>query len=623
MYGQDDNRNITVPSPTYQNPFRTPVQSETDGQEFTSDLSLEEKGFEVSSPSLPCVSVDNDIGPYNNEVLSQSLSFAQEFSRYPPLTNETPKEEYHGHTSSLNKVAILKQIYDTVTGVFRLKETEEKGKADESIDIFSTSEFSSDHIRHVDELDDYLGWGRFCDIMFLIFLMLGITLLFIVFPVLTFSGNDPFDPSNRVTNSKPLTDHLFGNLRYLRTSLIDKDTPVNAYEKIGANGKKYKLVFSDEFNDEGRSFYPGDDQYWEAVNLHYAATNDLEWYDPDAATTENGTLVITMGCTLKSQLKLSFRYASGGIFEVSASLAGTGKSAGFWPGLWTLGNLGRPGYLATTEGVWPYSYNECDSGITPNQSTPDGLSYLPGQKLSSCACPGEDHPSLGKGRGAPEIDALEGSNTKLHDDDPDEIGVACQSGQFAPFDLYYYPDYRFIAIHNESVTCMNTYTGGPFQEALSGVTVLNPEWYDRKGFQTYGFDYMPGTSDGYISWFIGKNKTWTMTGQAVKSNGNIGPRIISEEPMSIILNLAISKNWAYYYFHRLQFPAKLYIDYVRIYQDPEHTNMHVTCDPPGYPTTKYIAAHPKAYLNPNATSWEGAGYRWPKNSLMHDCGTSS
>lgn len=32
------------------------------------------------------------------------------------------------------------------------------------------------------------------------------------------------------------------------------------------------LVFSDEFNQDGRTFYPGDDPYWEAVDLHYWGT---------------------------------------------------------------------------------------------------------------------------------------------------------------------------------------------------------------------------------------------------------------------------------------------------------------------------------------------------------------
>jgi len=53
--------------------------------------------------------------------------------------------------------------------------------------------------------------------------------------------------------------------------LIDQDTPKSAYTKTSwADGKtEMRLVFSDEFNTDGRSFYPGDDPYWEAVDLHY------------------------------------------------------------------------------------------------------------------------------------------------------------------------------------------------------------------------------------------------------------------------------------------------------------------------------------------------------------------
>lgn len=92
-----------------------------------------------------------------------------------------------------------------------------------------------------------------------------------------------------------------------------------------------------------------------------------------------------------------------------------------------MGNLGRAGYGATNEGVWPYSYDACDVGALKNQTTPDGtgpaaalvppsqwdasLSYLPGQKLSACTCKGEDHPGPWlddedryRGRSAPEID---------------------------------------------------------------------------------------------------------------------------------------------------------------------------------------------------------------------------
>jgi hypothetical protein len=51
--------------------------------------------------------------------------------------------------------------------------------------------------------------------------------------------------------------------------LIDAQTPSSAYTRTGSDGNLYDLVFSDEFNTDGRTFYPGDDPYWEAVDLHY------------------------------------------------------------------------------------------------------------------------------------------------------------------------------------------------------------------------------------------------------------------------------------------------------------------------------------------------------------------
>lgn len=55
--------------------------------------------------------------------------------------------------------------------------------------------------------------------------------------------------------------------------LIDKDTPKSAYTKPSYSDPKVELqlVFSDEFNTDGRTFYPGEDPYWEAVDLHYWA----------------------------------------------------------------------------------------------------------------------------------------------------------------------------------------------------------------------------------------------------------------------------------------------------------------------------------------------------------------
>ena len=52
--------------------------------------------------------------------------------------------------------------------------------------------------------------------------------------------------------------------------LIDLDTPHEAYTIPGyTTSQEMQLVFSDEFHVDGRTFYPGDDPYWEAVDLHY------------------------------------------------------------------------------------------------------------------------------------------------------------------------------------------------------------------------------------------------------------------------------------------------------------------------------------------------------------------
>ena len=392
-------------------------------------------------------------------------------------------------------------------------------------------------------------------------------------------------------------------MKNIRTGLIDPDTPDSAKtRKSTFDDSVLQLVFSDEFNEPGRTFFPGDDPYWTAPDIWYGATQDLEWYDPDAVTTANGTLQLRLdqfpnhnlqyrSGMLNSWNQLCFK---GGVFEVSVSLAGPAAVPGLWPGAWTLGNLGRPGYKATTDGVWPYTYDSCDAGITPNQSDPSGLSHLPGQRLNSCTCRGEDHPNPGTGRGAPEIDILEASV-----DPNNRIGVVTQSFQVAPFDNFYRPNSEFMQIPNYNTTQMNGYCGGPFQQAVSGTTLLNNAWYDGKAYQKYAFEYVPGTSEGKIAWFVGEDQSFMMDGRAIGPNGNIQARQVSEEPMSMVLNLGISNSWSQVLIGDLRFPTVMHIDYVRIYQRPGQTSL--TCDPPGYPTTEYIKNHPLPYNNPNVT----------------------
>ncbi|KAJ5273337.1 hypothetical protein N7478_008462 [Penicillium angulare] len=459
-------------------------------------------------------------------------------------------------------------------------------------------------------------------------LTVGILVLFIGYPVITWlegalknqSVCRPGDTLCLEVGDRPLLNNI-------RHGLIDPDTPKDAYKKKSVEGKELKLVFSDEFNMPGRTFYDEDDPFFQAMDLWYGVTMDKEWYDPDAVTTNEGVLELRFdnfknhdlsyrSGMIQSWNKLCFK---GGRLEASLSLPGDGHIQGFWPGFWAMGNLARPGHAATTDGLWPYSYHDgCDAGITPNQSSLDGINFLPGMRLPGCTCPNSDHPSPGHARSAPEIDVIEGSTAPLNGDEGSPfVGSASQSLQTAPFDLWYMPDYDFTAVYDSRVTEINAYRGGPYQQAMSGLTNLNSRWYNGTEYQSFAFEYHPGDK-GNVTWFVGADKTWTMDARSIGPNGNIGQRMVPLEPMSIVLNLGMADNFAPQNHSISQYmPAYLRVDYVRIYQDPDDES--ITCDPPGYETTQYIEDHKKAYMNHNLTNWADTGYEWPKNSYMNTC----
>lgn len=219
--------------------------------------------------------------------------------------------------------------------------------------------------------------------------------------------------------------------------------------------------------------------FWEAVDLFYWQTNNYEWYDPAAVTTTDGVLRIQLsqhqeheknfrGGMIQSWNKFCF---TGGVLVASIRLPGNAKAAGLWPAVWVMGNLGRAGYGASLQGTWPYSYDACDIGTLANQTDPatqdpdqpylgdcqfnqkhnsKSLSFLPGQRLSACTCPGEDHPgpqfangSFG-GRMAPEIDLFE---AQLNG----QGMTVSQSCQFAPYNAYYKPMAKPMFLNDRTI----------------------------------------------------------------------------------------------------------------------------------------------------------------------------
>ncbi|CEQ40473.1 SPOSA6832_02100 [Sporobolomyces salmonicolor] len=439
--------------------------------------------------------------------------------------------------------------------------------------------------------------------------------------------------------------------------LVDPDTPESAYTRTGFDGKDYTLVFSDEFNTDGRIFYDGMDPFWEAVDLHYwyartkrrfdvlaltllahRQTNDLEWYDPGNIYTEGGALVIEL------------------TKETKANSHGLGS--------WTMSNIGRAGFGGSLDGTWPYV---CDVGTLANQTNPltgepkftkaEGdqyntysLSYLPGQRFSRCTCSSEtDHPGpqyangTWKGRGAAEIDIFEATVSEAT-----EIGQISQSAQWAPFN----PSYTYINTSTEYVeffdntfeTAANTYLGGAYQQGNTHNTTTD--------YQTYGFEYQPsefeGYGTGYITWTQHQEEMWTLHDIAMGPNAkaNISNRVVTAEPMYAIFNLGMSENFGFVDFDNLVFPAKLRIDSIRIWQQNDKINSEfdlcslavagqspdlshprlslslpypVGCDTESSPTTAYIERNPELYYNPNVTLLSDVGRPYPKNSIIDTC----
>ncbi|KIN05587.1 glycoside hydrolase family 16 protein [Oidiodendron maius Zn] len=113
--------------------------------------------------------------------------------------------------------------------------------------------------------------------------------------------------------------------------------------------------------------------------------------------------------------------------------------------------------------------------------------------------------------------------------------------------------------------------------------------------------------------------TWKIDHRSLRPNGNVGQRVMPQEPMAIIMNFGISNSFAQVFLANLAelLPASMRIDYIRVHQDSSQVSL--TCDPEGYETTEYIRRHSEAYNNPNLTLWKDAGYSWPRNTLVDEC----
>lgn len=208
-----------------------------------------------------------------------------------------------------------------------------------------------------------------------------------------------------------------------RAGWVDPDTPINKRQtKNLATGVIFDLVMSDEFNRPGRKFRNGHDPMWTGIDRSdddqtSQGRKSLQFYNSSYISTANGSLIITtttedtkwkgwnpykkkyetMSRHFRSGMLQSwnkFCY-TGGILEVDVQFPGRHDIGGLWPAVWLLGNLGRATFEASTNLMWPWSYDVCDRSLQK------------AQEVSGCDITNHFGLNAHQGRGATEIDIVE------------------------------------------------------------------------------------------------------------------------------------------------------------------------------------------------------------------------
>mmetsp|Transcript_106552 Transcript_106552/g.301400 ORF Transcript_106552/g.301400 Transcript_106552/m.301400 type:complete len:786 (+) Transcript_106552:83-2440(+) len=415
-------------------------------------------------------------------------------------------------------------------------------------------------------------------------------------------------------------------------------------DPVTLGGQTLRLTFQDEFNAApgNRTFSMDEDPTWEGIDYWYRATLDEEAYKPGNARVEDGRLVVTLedvpSWDLQSRRMHKFTSAmlqswdrlcyTGGYLEARARMPGAlrgGGGGGQWGGVWAAGNLGRFGRLDTTEGVWPYSYDQCTGGCDA------GGGSLPPQRISACGASGGPGLLPNQGRGAPEMNLFELSvpagggphiTTSLVTGPTIPAGtnhgagpVGCPGAASDPLTYEGCGGLTYLRNHTQPVqpttSCVGKglSVGGSTDPDCVGATVgLDQSHFDE--FHTYGLLWEPQEQ---LVWYVDGEPVLRLGQEALgpkRSPGDpgacVGQRDIPTEPMSLLINLALSETvtpWS----RDMDFPIEMEVDYVRIYQD-ESRGHSLGCSPDSHPTAEYIQANRAMYGLPicgDATCDEG------------------
>lgn len=438
------------------------------------------------------------------------------------------------------------------------------------------------------------------------------------------------------------------------SSWVDPDTPEEGLTTKALtldDDREFELVFSDEFNEDGRTFNDGNDPRWTAINKNDYTNSALHFYSHDNARTMNGYLNITTERKINPYRafdeKKKFWYADkkyiqsamiqgwnkfcfiGGIVEFNAKLPGDATVGGLWPALWMLGNLARGTYVGSSDYVWPFSYSKCNPTTRKSQII-NGCSKVHHYGMDPFV-----------GRGSPEIDILEsmqGNDEKLPSTNIKRPYQSC-SLQIAPgmerdrpvlgklpHKGHWYTHLEYAGTNKSELnpffygsTLVHTPKSFTYQaDGISANLQLNESHYNST--HKYRIEWEPpdlnGTG-GYVKWYTDEEFVFAIYGDSLK----VTDTEIPSEPMYILMNTAVSDHWGFPQpcpegcdcecfecgnpdcacalptGYCDNFPASFEIDYVRIWQAKNSSKHFLGCSPPHRPTEMYIKGHEKRYMS--------------------------
>jgi hypothetical protein len=273
--------------------------------------------------------------------------------------------------------------------------------------------------------------------------------------------------------------------------------------------------------------------------------------------------------------------------------------------------------------MWPFSTNVCDERTRNSQlinSCKDGPQF-PGMPI-------------GRGRGAPEIDLLE----VMYMDDYFTSPVLSTSLQVAPgvpqkqrpslgqypnaSQIWYSPEYGENVTRNSYFYGTISYpmdpTKNPYRtDSISANFALNKGFYDN--FHKFRIEWEPPDQSGYggyINWFIDDHLITAVDGNDLLATSLAE---IPSEPMYLVMNLAVSKDWGFpdAWFKNCpkkcwscldpacscalpkgfcaNMPTSFEIGSVRVYQPVQEQKYSIGCSPPNRPTAEFIEANMGVY----------------------------